>query len=466
MESNVNQNNIDIDIEMEGDSIMQFAKLNDFCQLAIMEKMAIKDLISMSFTSKKFNIFAHDIAYRKWTKTSLSIVSTPVDGGHELKFDDGYFEKYLKYMSRSIRNVRVTTSDIPVERVLEFILRNCCQNLLSLELNVKERFNDNHGEQIKSLLNGLQSLNFSDAHPDTDVFGHILKHCTNLKKFTYYNTSESGDGGTMQWTLNEKLKLEEINIYLFNFHLANAFEKISRQFIRQNFQLRSLRYGAKRRTVDVKLNNGNVECVSLRYSLMHINLIREDLNKFTLNGNPGGLRLASTRCSYGNMQEIIRLDRQYPVLEWVTNLRDFSNFTNIQYLKHLTILELTFSERRNEDHPLIPFLGTLSTGLPNVERILLSFHPKALKTKHRFGDITKPFIANMAKLRVFVVRYRDDTFFEYDRNDVHDLNAARSALKNACPMLLSLGFYFKRIKPEFDVPDNSLIQMEVQRGFE
>lgn len=464
MESNTNQ--IDMDTVMADDSVMQFINLNDFCQLAIMEKMAFKDLISMSFTGKKFYIFAHDIAYRNWSKVALSIVSRPVDEGHELKFGDEYLGKYLKYMSKSIRNVRVKTTNIPVDRVIEFILKNCCPNLLYLELDVEERFNENHGEMIKSILNGLNSLNFSDAHQDTDVYNHILKHCTNLNKFTYYNTSTKlGEGGLMEWILNDKLKLVELNIDLLNFHLANDFEKISQQFLRQNPQLRSLRYSAKRRGVNVKLNNGKVECVSLRYNRMHINLIHKDLKKFTLNGNPGGLRLGSSRCTYENMQEIIKLNRKYPILEWVTNLYNFSNFTNIQYLKHLTVVELTFGEQRNENQPLIPFLEILSAGLPNVERILLNFHPKALKTKHRFEDITKPFIANMAKLKVFVVRFRDNKFFEYDRNDIHVLNAVRCGLNNACSMLLSLGFYFKRIRPEFDVPDKSLIQMEVQRGF-
>lgn len=463
MELKTNQK--DMNIAMEDDSVMQFSKLNDFCQLAIMEKMTFKDLISMSFTSQKFYIFAHDIVYRKCSKAFLSIVSKPINDRHELKFGDEYYGKYLKYMSQSIRNIHVTTSDIPIERVMEFILMNCCSNLLYLELDVTERFNGNHGEMIKSILNGLNSLNFSDSHLDTDIYNHILKHCTNLKKFTYHNTRKSGEGGSMQWILNENLKLEELNIYLSNFHLANEFEKISQQFMRQNPQLQSLRYGAKRRNVDVKLNDGKVKCVSLRYRLIHVNLIHEDLNKFTLNGNPGGLRLGSSRCSFENMQEIIQLNRQYPVLEWVTYLHNFSNFTMIQYLKHLTVLELTFGEQRNEDHPLIPFLEILSAGLPNVERILLNFHPKALKMKHHFQDITKPFIANMAKLKVFVVRFRDDTFFEYNRNDINVLNEARSALNNACPMLLSLGFYFKHIKPEFDVPDKSSIQMEVQRGF-
>lgn len=469
MESKSDQ--IDMDIEMKDNSVTELLNVNAFCLLAIMAKMPYKDLISMSFLSKDFKLLAHDVAYRKWTNTSLTIVSSPVNEGYELKFDDKFHGNYLKYISESIRNVQVSTKNVPVERVIEFILKNCCPNLLSLGLDVEQRFNGNHGEMLKSILKGLTSLNFTDAHLDTDVYNNILKHCTNLKKFTYNDRTESSESselinsGKMEWILNENLKLQELNIDLTNFHLANEFENISQQFMRQNRQLRSFDYNAKKRHVTVKLNNGEVECVSLRYRLLNINSIYEDLNKFTLNGNPGGLKLYSARCSNENMREIVHLNRKYPIIEWVTNLNNFSTFTYIQSLKNLTVLELTFCEQRNVVHPLKPFLETLSTALPKVERIFFNFHPKSLTDKHRFADITMPFIANMAKLKVFVVRFRDDTFFEYGRNDVKVLNVARNALKNACPMLLSLGFYFRRIKPEFDVPDKSMIKMEVQRGF-
>lgn len=462
MEPNVNY--------AEKSSQLEFMQLNDFCLLEIMKKMHPEDLCSMSFTCKKFHAFAHDIFHLYFSKKWIEIVS---NGTNEMKFSD-CGGKYLKYFSKSVRNVRVAVNgplwnrsfNHSLDRLLEFILQNCCPKLISLKLDICERFTVHHGEMIQLILNGLTFLSFTDASLDTDVYHNILRHCTSLKKFDYKNETRTRPE-SIRWILSEKLKLEVLEVDVAYIPLANEFECLAQQYMRQNPQLCLLSYFAKRQIINVRLTNGIVECVSLNYfDEVCVDQIREDLKLFTLDGKPGKLWIrAQSGCSVENLNGIVKLNRRQPILKFTTHLSDFCHYTSIQKLNHLTALELTFATARSSGFTIPSFLELVCKGFPNLKKFILNFSFQSLTPKLRFDAITQPFIAYLPKLKYFRINLRDDRTIACDRNDAIVLNAARCALMDACPLMVSLSYSYICPTPQFDVPDNSLIQIDVAEGF-
>lgn len=469
MESNVNC--------AEKSSQLEFMQLNDFCLLEIMKKMKPADLCSMSFTCKKFQQFAHDIFYLYFPQKWIEIES---NGANEMKFSDTG-GKYLKYLSKSVRNVRVVVDSPPVNRsqpenrshnnnslehLLDFILENCCPKLISLKLDIQDGFTVHHGEKIKSILNGLSFLSFSDEYPDTDVYHNILRHCTSLKKFDYKNGTRTKPE-SVRWILNEQLKLEELAVNVAYIPMANEIERLAKQYLQQNPQLRLFSYFAKRKIVNVRLTNGIVECVSLNYfDEVTINRIRNDLELFTLDGTPGKLWIrAQSGCSVQSLNEIVKLDRIHPILKFTTQLYPFCHYTSIQYLHHLTALELTFANALSHGFTIPSYLELVCKGIPNLKKFIMNFSFPNLSPKLRFDAITKPFIAKLSKLIYFRINVRDDKTIACDKNDVIVMNAARSALMNACPLTVSLSYSYICPIPQFDVPDRSLVRMDISEGF-
>lgn len=212
-------------------------------------------------------------------------------------------------------------------------------------------------------------LAFTDASPDTDFYHNILRHCTNLKKFLYTNETRTRPE-SIRWMLNEQLKLEKFMIHNIAYHrVADEFERLARQFLRQNPQLRLLSFFAKQKFINVHLTNAAVESVRFEYyEDARIDLIRNDVELFTLDGNPGKLSVCVVAggCSAVDLKEIVHVNGTARVSTFSSSLYNFRHFSYIQQLNHLNVLRVEFARSTSSGHTVVSFMKSVYKGPLNL----------------------------------------------------------------------------------------------------
>lgn len=441
---------------------INFLDLNDDCIFVILNKLSPSDLCSMHFTCEKLQELILNYVQLKYQHKCITIDASCY---LNIQFVLPKEEKFLKYFSKSIRHVRVVSYrkyyENQMEHVFEFVKTQCCEQLKSLVLNVRGRYDPIHGELIKNQLLHLKSLSILNPHSRSELYTALMVYCKNLEHFAI----ETEFGGDAFWLLHKYPKLKSIQIDIQDEAYCQQFELLGKKFITRNPQLKDITCSQNGIMRTILRNVINIERLVLKFDFVErCDHIVDDLKIWCAKGPIKWLEIDMTRIKENVQRDTLKMLNDscstYPIHSLHFQFCDnFEPPTLFEKLKSLVRLEMELI--KFPPCAVNGLVKILSKKLHNLEELTLTI--KLNKTLD-FKDVVIELVRSSSKLKKIMFKSGHPSLFRFRSNDLIELNKIRLSHFRDAPMLIKIDF--KRIY-EYDIvrkliyPSNRIVNLEL-----
>lgn len=195
--------------------------LNNFCLLKILKLLPRDDLYAMGQTCTQLEGLSSDVFFRRHPNylNKVIAINSISDKG---KIEHDVNEKYAKSFPRYIPNVILGkgTSTTTLTRLCKMYDESGCP-IKSLQFNNWEaKLERSHGVTIRAIVEGIESITFTDMVIDGDLYENILQFMPNMKHLTFCKTFQESDGVDMRWMEKTYPMLESFAWHVSTFPAA------------------------------------------------------------------------------------------------------------------------------------------------------------------------------------------------------------------------------------------------------
>lgn len=415
------------------------------CIYAILDRMQIEDLHSLSFTSKQMRQMALRTFYRLYHQNfwlGLWSASNEIKCimGHSNEKLGIYQRYFLPNFKKYIPNISVglTADDNEIKMIFEYMKSTCCANLEALDLySPGFILRPNAAEFIRDELKNVKYLKVADPDAECDIFDGLMKYCENLERFEINGCTDR----SMSWLLHRSTKLKIVFI---------RFKSIQTTFVTRPDEERFRNFFSRNACIkDITTDNLELARIALR-NLKNIKRLVVSIDEFD-DGFIDDLFFYRQRNDV--IEEfVIYCFANFPyeklkAINSLSPIRCLSMEVNPHQLESLTVLDdanqircltIKFKTDRYSSHIKdVSFFDGFSKLYFNLQELMLYdekiYHP----TVFTFKDILMPLIKNCPKLRKISSIFD----FKLEPNDLIELNEARIKINDA----VKITIYFENI---------------------
>lgn len=420
---------------------LNFSNSGDDLIYAILNRMQVEDLHSLSFTCKRMQKMAKETFYRlHHQKFWLSIWNVSIQIKCIMGYSDeklGTYQRvFLANFKKSVPNISLSlpADDNEIRIIFEYVKSTCCDNIETLNLSSGFKLKPNAAELIKDQLKSVKKLTVADPDAECDIFDGLMKYCENLENFEISGCTDR----SMSWLLNRSEKLKTMFV---------RFKSIQYTFVTRPDEERFANFFSRNALIeDITTDNSEFARIALR-NLKNIKRLVVSFDEFD-DGFIDDLKMYR-RQSDVIEEFVIYCSDNFPykklkIINSLSPIRCMSMRVDPRQLESLVVLDkvnqikcltVLFKTDRHSLHPKdISVFDLFSEIHSNLEELVLCHEDRYHATAFKFKDILMPLIKNCPKLRKMFFIFD----FELQPNDLIELNEARLVVKDAVPIIISI----------------------------